>query len=295
MYDTGLETFLAVARTLNISRAAAQLHLAQSTVSKRLRLLEAELGTSLVERGQGAKSLRLTPAGEEFVDIAQRLNSLWNESQRLKTKNRSLSLAIGTLDSLNFALLPPVYQSLSTHEPKISLQVITTHSPNLYDLIERREVDVAFTLLERTHPMIRVEKCYSEPMVVLRTASPDRTEHQLVHPQDLDPDHELYQTGGASYKIWHDQWWNPLHTSRVRLDTAQLVLSFLCNEQQWAIVPLSVAKMAKSKGHFHMFPLAENPPERAVYKITHKYPRANAIEGLKVLNHYFKLHLRGDR
>lgn len=288
MYISDLEVFLAVARTLNVSRAAKQLNLAQSTVSKKLQVLEREVDTSLIERGQGAKSIRLTPAGEEFVDIAQRMSALWSKSYGLKSACQNCSLSIGSLDSLNCALFPPLYQLLSRHQPRINLSVTTSHSPDLYNLVDCRQVDVAFTLLERTHPNIFVEKCYSEPMVVLRTSSPTRTESAATHPHELESHHEIYQVSSLSYQIWHDLWWNPLCPTRIRIDTTQLIFSFLCDEQQWAIVPLSVAKMAKSRGNFSIFPLIDAPPERVVYKITHKHPKPEALEGLKILDHYLK-------
>jgi DNA-binding transcriptional LysR family regulator len=291
MYNAGLEAFLAVARMLNVSRAADQLHLAQSTVSKRLKDLELELGTTLIERGQGSKSIRLTPAGEEFLDIAQRWSVLWNQAQGLKSENPKLSLTIGTLDSINYALFPPLYRSLCQHQPKLRLNVTTSHSPELYDLIERRQVDVAFTLIERSYPTISVEKCYSEPMVVLRPFSAQYSASSSLHPHELDSNDELFLASGPSYKIWHDQWWDPLNSNCIHLDCAQLIFSFLYSDQQWAIVPLSVAKMAQSKGNFNIFTLSEAPPERIYYKITHKYPKASTITSLEILNHYLKLCL----
>ncbi len=42
-----IETFLAVARTKTISGAAADLHLAQTTVSQRIKILEEEFGNRL--------------------------------------------------------------------------------------------------------------------------------------------------------------------------------------------------------------------------------------------------------
>jgi len=291
MYNAGMEAFLAVARTLNISRAAEQLNLAQSTVSKRLKDLESELGFSLIERGQGVKALRLTPEGEEFLAIALRWNSLWSEALNLKSDSRKLSLSIGSLDSLNYALFPPLYRALSQHQPKLRLSVTTTHSPELYDLVEHNLVDVAFTLLERSHPTVLVEPCYSDPMVVLQPGLPKQPESSPIHPRDLNPEHELYLVSSASYKVWHDYWWDPLSTNCIRLDNAQLVFSFLCHEEQWAIVPSSVAKMAKSRGHFSSYPLAEGPPARIIYKITHKYPKAGTVASLEVLEHYLRLHL----
>lgn len=291
MYNSGLEAFLAVARTLNMSKAAEQLNLAQSTVSKRLKVLECEVGTSLLERSKGSKSIRLTPAGNEFVDIAQRISSLWNESRRLQLSNHTISLSIGSLDSLNYAFFPSLYRLLSKHEPKLRLKFITSHSLNLYELIERREIDVAFTLRERTLPNVIVEEYYREPMVVLRLSSPSRPESNAVHPRDLNSDYELYQYGGLSYQIWHDKWWNPLYANGIFADTSQVILSVFSDEQQWSIVPLSVAKMASTRGCFSIFPLVEAPPDRVVYKITHKYTSANAIEGLNILDYYLKIHL----
>ena len=52
MYNRGIEAFLAVIRTQNISKAAEQLNLSQTTVSKRLRVLEQEVDTVLFERGE---------------------------------------------------------------------------------------------------------------------------------------------------------------------------------------------------------------------------------------------------
>jgi len=291
MYNAGVESFLVVARTLNISRAAEQLNLAQSTISKRLKDLEDEIGAVLIERGQGVKNLRLTTAGEEFLSIALRWSALRIEALDLNSDKHRFSLSIGSLDSLNFALFPPLYHALSRHQPKLKLSVTTTHSPELYDLVDHNQVDVAFSLLERTHPTVVVEKCYSEPMVVLRLGSQTHPEPKAIHPRELDPDHELFLVSGLSYKVWHDYWWDPLCTNCIRLDNAQLVFSFLSDEQQWAIIPMSVAKMAKNRGNFSMFPLLEGPPDRIVYKLTRKHPKASTLASLKVLDHYLSLCL----
>lgn len=76
MFNPGIEVFLAIVRTRNISRAAEQLNLSQSTVSKRLKVLEQEINAILFERGKGNKVLSLTLAGEEFIDLAERWQSL---------------------------------------------------------------------------------------------------------------------------------------------------------------------------------------------------------------------------
>lgn len=286
MYTLGIEVFLAIVRAQSISRAAEMLNLAQSTTSKRLKVLEQELGTSLIERGKGLKSIHLTPAGEAFIELAERWDLLLHETQVLQSSNPKLSLSVGTLDSINYAVFPWLYQQLNQHLPKISLRVITGHSSDFYDLIDCRKVDVAFTLEEMEHPNVMVKRCYSEPMVGLRIATPSRLKTEFVHPHELDPNYELYVPWSPSYQIWHNQWWNPLAPGRVRLDTAQLILSFLYNPQQWTIVPLSVAKKSLLHSNLDIFHLSEAPPERTCYKITHKYPKTSTVESLTIFDNY---------
>ena len=286
MNNFGMDTFLALVRTQSVSRAAEQLNVTQSTVSKRLKLLEEEIGTVLFERVRGNRTFRLTPAGEALVEVAERWLSVWHEMQSLQSVSPRLSLAIGALDSLNYAFFPTLYQALSRHKPKINLKVVTSHSPELYNLIERREVDVAFTLLRREHPNILVKECFTEPMVGLRMAPPEGRELRPVHPHDLDPVDELFLHGGPNYQIWHDQWWDPFSPDRIRLDTSQLIFSFFFNPRQWAIVPYSVARKAEQTGHYTIFRFTEPPPDRICYKISHRYPRASTAAGIGVLEGY---------
>lgn len=289
MYALGIEAFLAVVRTQNISQAAKMLHLAQSTTSKRLKMLEQELGTALFERGKGWKSIRLTPAGEEFVDLAERWDSLWRETQLLQPGKPKLALSIGTLDSVINSILLPLYCSLNQHQPKLHLKIITSHSPDLYEQVERRNVDVAFSLLERTHPNVVLEKCYTEPMVVLRPSMSSQSKAEFIHPTELDPNHELHVLWNPSYQIWHDRWWLPAIPDRTEVDTVQLALAMLKKIEQWSIVPLSVAKKALSNGNFAIFYLTEPPPERVCYKIRHKYPKSSTVEALKIFDYYLDI------
>ena len=61
MHPRLLKTFLAVARTRNVTRAAAEVNLAQSSVSDQIQALEAELGANLFTRSR--RGLELTPTG----------------------------------------------------------------------------------------------------------------------------------------------------------------------------------------------------------------------------------------
>lgn len=65
----GIETFLAIIETRSLTKATEILHVSQSTVSHRLKSLEQEINTVLIEHKKGHKTITLTPKGEEFISI----------------------------------------------------------------------------------------------------------------------------------------------------------------------------------------------------------------------------------
>lgn len=62
-----VQYFLGVARAGTFSRAADELHVAKSALSKQIKLLEDELGAELLLRGPGRREVELTAAGEAFL------------------------------------------------------------------------------------------------------------------------------------------------------------------------------------------------------------------------------------
>ena len=66
-----LEDFMALARTRHFSRAAELQHVSQPTFSRRIKLLEEAMGATLINRQ--SLPLSLTPAGEAFVELCERV------------------------------------------------------------------------------------------------------------------------------------------------------------------------------------------------------------------------------
>ncbi|MFG6667458.1 LysR family transcriptional regulator [Halomonas sp. HNIBRBA4712] len=66
-----LEDFIALARTRHFSRAAEEQHVTQPTFSRRIKLLEEEMGATLINRQ--TLPLSLTPAGEEFLTLCEQI------------------------------------------------------------------------------------------------------------------------------------------------------------------------------------------------------------------------------
>lgn len=75
-----IEDFLALERTRNFTRAAAERCTTQSAYSRRIQRLEAWLGAALFERE--ARPIELTPAGEAFLNRAAQLRADMIDARR---------------------------------------------------------------------------------------------------------------------------------------------------------------------------------------------------------------------
>lgn len=288
MYFPGIEAFLAIVQTESISKAAELLHLSQATVSYRLKTLEQEMGGLLVERRKGAHKIHLTPKGENFFSIAERWDALWRETQILQASDAQLSLAISAAESISHFVLPPLYRLLNQHNPPIRLQIRTQHTQEAFDSIERREMDVAFVVREIASPSVTVRPFFTEEMVLLRMAAPGRLAGDTVEIRELAPQHEVFINWNREFQFRHDQWWDPVCPSRVHLDTAGLITTFMKDASQWTIVPASVGAHMLRIGQFVLQKLSELVPPRVCYKVVHKFPNQALSGTLRILDHYLQ-------
>lgn len=286
MFPHAIDTFLEIVRTGSQSAAADALNLTQTSISKRIKALEDELGMQLLERGKGIREVKLTPSGEEFLRIAEQWHLLSREVKILSSQGPRLSLTIGAVDSLNVFVLPRLYRELHSEHPSMKIEIRTLHSDEMYEKIEQRQLDLAFTLRERSSPNVNVEVFFSSPMVVLGLQDKKYKPGRKVRPQDLSADHELFVPWGRQFDSWHDHWWDPLNPSRIKLDSGHLILSMLHHPVQWAIVPRWLAKATVSRGPYMIRELTDTPPAYTCYKLTHKQPTAGTSRSLDIVNRH---------
>jgi DNA-binding transcriptional LysR family regulator len=136
----------AVAEARGMPGAAAELGINHSTVFRRLGQIEAALGTTLFEHHRTGYAL--TPAGEEMVSLAQRLDSDITAFTR-KIAGQMVApegeLRFTTNDSLLVHLLTPLFASFRNSCPDVRLDfVLANQAPNL----SKRDADVAVRAMD---------------------------------------------------------------------------------------------------------------------------------------------------
>ena len=143
-----VETFLKVAETGSLSRAADRLGYSQSAVTMQIKQLEAELGCALFDRIP--RGVVLTDAGRTFAFHAHALIEAADTARACLSSadgEGALSgpLRIGSVESPAAALLPPVLAAFARRNPAVETVVQTSEFDKLIERCRRGELDLVLT------------------------------------------------------------------------------------------------------------------------------------------------------
>lgn len=141
-----LEYFVEVAKTLNYSKAAQNLYISQSAITKQIKLLEDELQTTLFYRDN--KKVEITKAGELFLKEARLILRKVDESkQKIELFNQGMegSLRIGYISGLERAFLIPVMASFYDLYPNVQVFLERNTSYILKQSLINKQYDLIFT------------------------------------------------------------------------------------------------------------------------------------------------------
>jgi DNA-binding transcriptional LysR family regulator len=145
-----LELFYYVARHGGISEAVRNMPygIQQPAISGQIIQLEEFLGVTLFQR----RPFALTPAGEELYQFIQ---PFFDNLQPMADKLRggiSQHIRIGASEIVLRDHLPAVLQAMQKKFPKLKVTLREGYQPQLESWLQRRELDLAITLLDGKPP-----------------------------------------------------------------------------------------------------------------------------------------------
>jgi len=162
-----LRYFAAVAEQRHFTRAARELGVAQPSISRQIRVLEGELGTTLFHRMRG--NVALTPAGEALLPWARRVladvATAADEVRELAGLRRG-RLSVGATPSITVAILPGAIAGLRTAYPGIDLKLREAGSRDLIREVDQGGLDLALVILPARHRSLRTVALLREELVV---------------------------------------------------------------------------------------------------------------------------------
>jgi len=185
-----LKGFEASARHLSFTRAAVDLHLTQSAVSRQVQALESQLGVKLFTRH--TRSLQLTDAGEHYrASIGKALQLLREATMQIRALKPSNDLAVTTSVTIASLWLVPRLPAFQRQHPRISVHVV---SDNEYRDLKSDKLDVAIRYGTRKQAGKNAQFLFGERLVPVCSPAllagaatgnpPDLNRFALLHFED---------------------------------------------------------------------------------------------------------------
>lgn len=161
-----LRYFQTVARELNVTRAAARLHMAQPPLSRQIRQFEDEVGVALFDRvGRG---LRLTEAGrfllEQSLLLTQRLEETLEGTRRIG-RNEKRWFGIGFVPSVLYGVLPDLIRELRADEREVEVGLTEMITVQQLEALKSGRIDLGFGRLALNDPAVVQQIVMAEPLV----------------------------------------------------------------------------------------------------------------------------------
>lgn len=164
----GLEAFIAIAEQGRFSKAAHQLHITQTALSRRLQNFEELLGVKLVERT--TRSVALTSIGRAFLPQARRLmadltSALVDIRETGKAQRGDVSIAC--VPTVGVQYLPRIIEDYSARFPDNRIKILDHASSGVADAILRREAEFGINIAGPHHPELVTEPLLEDRFVLI--------------------------------------------------------------------------------------------------------------------------------
>lgn len=141
-----LAQFAAVARHEHVTRAARELGVPQSTLSRAMVRLELDLGVTLFAR-QG-RTVSLTPAGRGFLASVERaLGEVERSAESVRADADPLSgrVAFGFLHTLGPETVPALLRAFRADHPRIRFQLVQNYGEAMLAGLRAGQLDLCLT------------------------------------------------------------------------------------------------------------------------------------------------------
>jgi DNA-binding transcriptional LysR family regulator len=182
-----LIAFVAVSESLNFSRAAEELRVAQPAVSQQIRALEVDLGVDLFDRI--GKKVTLTDAGRALLPYARQILATVEAAENEVRERGQLKrgrTSLGAPPTVSTHLLPARLTQFKQNCPGLEVTLREAGTETLLGLIEDGKLDLAIVATEVLPAAVEAEPLLEEPYVLaVSVRHPFLGKRQTVRLSDL--------------------------------------------------------------------------------------------------------------
>ena len=274
-----LRTFLELAATGNFSRVAERLHLTQSTVSARIKVLEEQINCVLFERTPSR--VNLTPAGQRFHRYVAEMQRLWRQGQQDVALPAGFegSIGIGSAAGLWQRVFPRLINWMRDRFPSLGVHLETGGSGQLIQRVSQGLLDVVVTDVPQVLPELHVEQLGEDKLVMV-------SRRPMVLMECRSEDY-VYVDWGSAYRDAHCEKLPHLSNAPTYIDSGDVALQYVLDNAGFVFLPISDVKPHIESGRLS---IVEDSPtfSRLAYLVyAHRNDESkvlrHAVEGLKNL------------
>jgi DNA-binding transcriptional LysR family regulator len=162
-------TFLEIVKTGSFVRAAENLHITQTAVSARIRVLEQQLDRTVFVRNKAGA--RLTAAGDQFFRFATSLVQTWDRARRTVAlaPGRETVVTIGAELSQWNPLMRDWLLWMRTECPDIAVSAYIDTADRLMEQVQEGALDLAILYAAPVRSGVVAELLFEEKLVLART------------------------------------------------------------------------------------------------------------------------------
>lgn len=228
MQLTELRTFLAIVETGSLVRASEHLNVTQSTVTARLKSLEAELGQILIRRQKSGASL--TAAGVKLHKYAATISDLWRQARQETALPDGLSSVcnVGCHPDLWHGVGDRVVNFVSRTVPDIGLSVSVGGQSELTTWLNDGLIDLSISFAPGASQSQQVVSTISDRLVLVSTDADS--------PIKFDPNY-IFVEAGEQFAREHSAAYSDADTARISFNTACAGLDYLLTAKGSAYLP----------------------------------------------------------
>ena len=279
MFDFRLQVFMAVAKRLNFTKAAAQLYITQPAVTKHIHELERHFKTKLFDRN--GSRIKVTHAGEVLLHHTEQLFSVY---RNLEFEMNSLSLEhsgrlrLGASTTIAQYVLPPVLAAFHKKFPDIKITLTTQNTEYIEKSLKNKEIDLGLIEGSSKNTSIKYTEFKKDEIVLVASDKNPLGVKDIIQPKELLKIPLLLREQGSG----------TLEVIAKKLKEVGIKLSDLNVEMQ-----LSGTESMKSY-LLHSSSMAFLPIHSILNEIQGKQFRIIDIKGMDIERYFYFIQLQGQ-
>ena len=188
-----LRVLKAIATNKNFKNASETLYISQPSLTKQIKMLEAGTGLLLIDRSNASKKVTLTEVGFLFLQYAERILSLCEETSRVVKnfkKGERGNLTIGSSQTVGTYLIPQILVLFNHKYPQINFNIEIVSTQTILQGIIERQIDIAIIIGEipkKFQKKVNIESFVEDELILIIPKSHPfaKTKKNSINKDDL--------------------------------------------------------------------------------------------------------------